>query len=51
MKQLVGQLEAVSATYDSVWTIAQVGGEYELTSFTANAFQCVGTGYIDLSGL
>jgi len=48
----MGQLEGVNATYSSPnWSIQQVGGEYELVSSSANAFQIVGNGYIDLAGL
>jgi len=48
----MGQLELVNASYTApVWTITQGGGEYDLISNASNAFQCIGTGYIDLAGL
>lgn len=48
----MGQLEGVNASYTApLWSITQPGGEYELISASSNAFQVVGTGYIDVAGL
>jgi hypothetical protein len=54
MKQLVKQIEALAFRWGAgpVWTISQVGGEYELLDASSNSFNAIALNqYIDLAGM